>query len=647
MRKLVYTNVEIEGFQSFGNPVSVPLDRVGVNLIKGSNGVGKSTLINAICWCEYGYNPKKSLETWKDNRPESYRGVRVIVDRHDGSFDYRVARHYQFKGKTLGLTGGSSLMLFIKSKEEPEFNSSHLCDGLHKSDIQEAIIKTIGLDKKSYLNSVIFGQRVLGLISNSNADKRKLFEQIFDVSFVELAKDKAKDRYNELTTQLADIGTDTARIRGVVGEKEKYLADQQALVDQFESNKQKKISQLQEELVRCSSNLDLHTKELETLQSDISDLLNLPEPNFDTDSYNEAKGVIKGLSEVFVTVEGQIDDYSREVTRCDERIASLIDKKENLDTSCPTCSRRLKQSDIDKVLASIDVDINKEHEGKSHIVNELEKLKTDLDQIRFKKEKSEAEFDQLADSWNKYYDALESYKSAVKNLPSMEGDAKALAVRVESVNNEIASLNKRIEDARREDMHFIDLDALAAEIQILKDSIDEKELEFLSTEKDRGLVEWWLKKGFGSSGLKSFVFNAMLTNLNQYIKVYSSRLGIGVRFSIDMNKDSKPFVTTIYRDDQVLNYEDLSGGQKQRVDLCLAFAMHDLISHSVDINLFVTDEGMEGLDNAGIEAVFDLLRLKAENKSVYVVTHSDIIDGLNCSNMYLSLDDLGNTVING
>ena len=72
--------------------------------------------------------------------------------------------------------------------------------------------------------------------------------------------------------------------------------------------------------------------------------------------------------------------------------------------------------------------------------------------------------------------------------------------------------------------------------------------------------------------------------------------------------------------------------------------MHDLVSYNSNINILILDEVFEGLDEAGEAAVFDLIRMKAdEGKSVYVITHSPHIDSLYSSTIEVGGGDVGAT----
>jgi len=74
--------------------------------------------------------------------------------------------------------------------------------------------------------------------------------------------------------------------------------------------------------------------------------------------------------------------------------------------------------------------------------------------------------------------------------------------------------------------------------------------------------------------------------------------------------------------------------------------MHDLISYNSNINVLIMDEVFEGLDESGEAAVFDLIRMKAdEGKAIYIITHSPHIDSLYSTTVEIEVDDMGRTLI--
>ena len=628
----------IEGFQSFGKRVVFNLNRNGLNLIKGQNGVGKSTIFNAILWCEYGGNLKKSIETWKERRPADYKGTRVVVERTDGEFDYRIVRHLKYKGTTFGLVGGDKLMIYKKSVDEPKFTAEHLLgDGLHKSDMQLLINEQIGMDEQTFLNSIMFGQRVKSLIEAPNADKRKLFEELFNLDFVEEAKERAKEKYAALQEKIQAL---TYKLEGA--KRELFNANENLGREiEFEREWQDQHEQI---LQKLNSDIQSTKEELNNANADL-DRLEKESKQYDLSELEAFKEEVRNLEQDWRVKNGELSDVKVSIGKSEREIRIAQDKLEqykrdydHIETNCPYCNSELSKDKVEEAKRAID--------------NKADKEKQVIEKLGELKQEKEKQYASLDKELKELEAVVNKKRSELSELQNNSQRGVEIAVEIRSLKKQIEALKQRIEKLTRDytieskkEGKKADRDKynkIISDCEALLKNGD-TDLQNLQQEADR--VDWWVKKGFGSGGLKSFVFNAMLNQMNIYAQRYASRLGFRVEFSVDMTKASKPFQTLIYDGEFVRDYEDLSGGQKQRVDVCVAFAMHDLISHKSDINILVMDETTEGLDNKGIESFFDLVRQKAESHSVYLVTHSDIIDSLNCKSIVLGLDEDGNTEI--
>ena len=75
-------------------------------------------------------------------------------------------------------------------------------------------------------------------------------------------------------------------------------------------------------------------------------------------------------------------------------------------------------------------------------------------------------------------------------------------------------------------------------------------------------------------------------------------------------------------------YAANSAGERRRIDLCIAFALGDLVSNRANkrFNILILDEVFDHLDEAGIESVMLLLnKLSSVRESVFVITHNDTL----------------------
>lgn len=132
--------------------------------------------------------------------------------------------------------------------------------------------------------------------------------------------------------------------------------------------------------------------------------------------------------------------------------------------------------------------------------------------------------------------------------------------------------------------------------------------------------EWLLRDPLGNKGLKTYIFNSMLDKINLSIQRYAETLGYSIVFEMNLDSGRKDLLTHVFQKDINRAYHDLSGGQQQLVDVCLALALHDVISNKV--NVLLMDEVFESLDEDNIEKVVNLIEVKSQQVSVHLMTHN-------------------------
>lgn len=638
MKKVHYSKITIEGFQSICKPMSFKLDNVGLNLIKGVNGVGKSTVFNAVLWAEYGGNMKKSVASWLDVRTDGFRGTRVVIERTDGEYDYMIVRHLAFKGTTKGLAGGDKLMIFKKLTGSGGFTDADLVgDGLHKTDMQLMIQDQIGMDSRTFLNSIIFGQRMASFVETDNKDKRALFEQLFNVGFVDNARLLAKEEEAKLMSEISVVETRYEGVEKSLEELQAKLIEQTEVIEEFETVKKGRIKVAKDNLDESKAAIATTKKAIKQYQDQLAkyDLNKAEELQEELDNHQQLAKVAKQtLSES----EIEVDDIQKEITKAIKNRQDLERQLTEINTTCPSCLQALPKSKIELVKKNISDQIKKEQE--------VEKTQSARLEIAKKHNVAKLMVDsEIKKSIAKVQESLDTYSTDKEEAATTKANLAHKESRLKEIELGLIKLQTALKTEQDAKPPKIDLDTTRNKIQELSDNIESFADDIETRQYRLTRVQWWITKGFGVSGLKAFVFNAMLAQLNLFSHKYSARLGFRVEFSIDMTKASKPFQTLIYKGDTIKDYEDLSGGQKQRVDIVIAFAMHDLISFNSDINILVMDELFEGLDNEGVEAAFELIREKAEQKSVYLITHADFVDTLNSRSVTFELDEEGSTYL--
>lgn len=567
----------IEGFGSICNELSLDLSDNGVYIVRGKNGSGKTTLFNAFIWCLYGINLKgvkiSELVTKEEFRTHNFRGTRVVLEFTKNGIHYIVARHIKYKGKTLEISGGSQLLVW---------KNGELIDAQHKDDSQKYIEEILEINSSVFLSSVLFGQRMKRFIEASPTEKRELFESIFDLSYIDNAKDNALKEKNSIEGEINSLENQNHSLKVSIDSKNRMIVQIKQQIETFEKIKQ-------DQIIDLKRMIEKNQDALKTLQlKEVEELYEIESP------------------------ETSINSIELDLSRYNIELKSLVVPKE-INKLCNTCGNELNEAQVTKLKKDYEEDLK----AYKNLKNSLEETIQGLIKEKSALEEHIAELKIFEE-----HNALQ-IQIGVEN--------KLIQKSIDTCNSNISSYNEQIEKIQLQELgkSQSDIDSLIKEIEQDELSI-EKNNNLLGEYKDvLEVVEWWYKVGFSSKGLKGYILNSALTLLNKSIHKYSSRLGFRIKFSIDTSKASKPFITQCFNGDVELSYNEFSGGEKARIDVATAFAMHDLVSSNIVFNTLIMDEIFEGLDNDGIEDVFDLIRMKGEGKSLYVITHSEQIDSLN------------------
>ena len=618
-----FKGLRIEGFGSVVKPQIINLDTKGVTLVKGVNGAGKTTMFSALFWALYGVNLKgvkqDKVMSWKRLRGADFKGTRVLVTAVIGDQEVIIARHIDFRGTTKGLKGESKLMIFLDGELYGE--------GLHKSDGQAFINSLIGIDSTMFINSVMFGQRMKRLIESDNKSKRDLFEAMFDLGFIEDAKTKAKEKRDELVSEIQKIERSLSAEQRTVQDCEDRIEDIKSIEERFETQKREKLSKADDEISTYEASIKEIESELKKLRKTSTETVTEKELDAAKAVVEKTKKELYEQSDKNEELRDTKRDYVREVEKSEGELIRLEKELKETPENCSKCGADLDKEKVAKIKKALTSKIEAEKQV-------LETAKQGLEESEKAFEKGREAIAKLTEANDLAHDALTKLERKLSERDRIAEGIVALEDRILRGKEYLEKAKERRKEIEAEKPIVGELGKVVAQKVKAEESIEKLEKELEAKEAKKEKYEWWMSKAFGSGGLKAFVFHAMLEQLNNHIVKYASRLGSYVKFSVDLSKASKPFTTTCFIQGDEVDYEELSGGERQRMDIAMAFAMHDLIKSQVQMNILAMDEIFEGLDAEGIETAFDLIRVKAgENTSVFVITHSQTIDSLNTKSM--------------
>lgn len=541
-----FGNLHIEGFKSIPE-LDINLGSKGLHIIRGSNGYGKSTLIDSLVWCLYGIalNEVSDVNTWKKFRPKDYQGTLVSVYFSKGTDVYKVTRCYNYTGDVEGQKGRSQLF-FYKNTE--------LSDKKKKAEIQQEIKSAIGISSDLFINSIFFGQGLRRLNQLNGTSQKEIFDEIFDMSFIMHARAMAKEEYSKRQSNFTSLSNSLKISESSLKVLEKTLKNAQKEAKEFKKNKREEIASLRES--KKSS-----TKALKDLE------LKAPNQYISTKEIKEIEDKIKEVKGLLKEAKNTKDDVTIE-----DLVNNIIGLLEE-----------------DKTKEAI-----KQLKSLAQAFNSIEVYQTMLDDLGDQR--------------------LKLYKT--------QSEQKAYINKIETLQSRVDFYTRNIKKAKEAQPSSMPQD-LEEKIEKQKTSIQQYKAEIEKVEEELENYKWAYTEPLGNNGLKAYIFENSLKDLNTILLDYSNAIGITIQFFMDTSSARKEFSTYIKMEGETVLYKELSGGQKQLVNLVMAFAMNELVSYQKGFNITFLDEVFENLSYDNIELVTSMIRKIFKDKTLYLITHHD------------------------
>lgn len=611
---IVFEKITIESFGSIKGPFEYVFDSPGINLILGKNGSGKTTILNALAWCLYKQLLKKgsSIEPWKHTQDKKYRGTMVSVNFRDDKNSYQVTRCKDFKGNIgkPNQRGGSKLFFFTNGELDKK---------KYKSNIQPDVEKAIGYSFTLFKNAILFGQEVERLMKESGPNKRKVFEEAFDTSFIDEAKDKVE-----------------VRLKKRKAIEEKYAA----MVERF-------------------------TEDLEHFDMTTDDLLQINErriKSLEEDKKNLKKEIQKLDSWLFSNnqdIEGQVEDIEAQLKEAQSKIDSKLSdeefrlnmwintkdqeretlkdeieflfKESRKNKVCPVCNQPLAKAKITDIKNKMAKKMGELKKRSSAVKGELEKLRAKYKKVL-----------KAIDNQEKYAEQVSKLVIALRKArEARDKVAPTIALIGDKKDKQIPAIKKSIQNLINEQLVLKkDREKKKAALKI---KLGSATASYKHYQKKNELDEWLVKDPLSTKGLRAYIFDSMLQDLNDALREYRQFVNFGIRAYVDLETGRKDIKIAIIKKGEEIPYEDLSKGQKQLTDAILAFGINDTITKNRPINIFLMDEVFESLSIDNVEIISNIVMQKASKYSIHMITHLTSFQPRGIKKTVLQLNNQGYT----
>lgn len=443
-----------------------------------------STLLNALVWALYGKNIKgvSEVNTWKEYQPKDYKGTRVEVFFQKNQDSYKVIRCQKFKDYLEDGAKGNDRLIIIKNAEIINIKG--------KNELQNAINKELGLSYLLFMNSIMFGQGIKRLIQESNSDKKKLFEEVFDLEYLNLAKGIANQDKAVILNEINQLESESLSLKKELEANKEAYFDLRSREKSFKKDLREKSRKLKEERKDLTALLIAKQKHI----SDEVDVAIEQKVRNQTKAVQEIKNRIKINKETLSTPLNELVDESIELIKNKqykkalkmltpiskafkerEELQSLyeesVERLDELEFNCSKYKTLVKEcSDIASDLADIDQEIKDLKNQKLKVMStkykeRLKKIRKDLRKVDEDYHNRELELenynwlinDPLGNNGIKAYLFDSSLHLLNRTLASY---SEVLGFRIE-FNIDLNSTRKDFVTLIERDNHIIDYDELS------------------------------------------------------------------------------------------------------------------------------------------------------------------------------------------
>lgn len=620
-------SLSIDNFLTVGS-AWVELDDRGLLLIQGqnnddpsaeSNGAGKSSVVDALCWGIYGTTARGVSSDAVVNKTAK-KDCKVVVTLIEGVKEYTITRHRKHA------TGKNSVLIF--ERDTSTGAGVDMSKGTDK-ETQEVINKVMGCSLDVFMSAVYAGQECMpDLPGMTDKQLKLLIEEAAGVEVLSDAYTNARDRYNKAKASLdVVVSQQTLAINGKTA-LEVALVGQETQSKAFEDGRrerakaelakvlpaQKEIAEAEEALKAwdepaARAELDEIEVKIKAHNAEKAELRRLEE-----ESYAAEKVVATGRSELTLK--------KRDLTNMEEALANI---EAQIGKPCGECGKTYCEHDLEAARQARREAIAALKSSMVPMVADLKKKITAMEEAAEKAgafAKGMTDITALALRQRELSNLLNAIDATKRKIEAKQGEVTAIKAAANAKLTEANPWTKAIEAKKGE------IEAAGKNINLLTKGIEERgaEVELLAD----------AVKVFGPAGVRAHILDTVTPYLNDRTREYLGALADGnihatwATLAKTAKGDLKEkFNIDVTNDKGAESFAGLSGGEKRKVRLATAMALQDMVASRATkpIEIFVGDEIDHALDEAGLERLMTVLEKKAKERgTVLIISHNALTD---------------------
>ncbi|MBN2603905.1 MAG: SMC family ATPase [Candidatus Thermoplasmatota archaeon] len=675
----------------------------GVTGIVGLNGVGKSTIFEAISWAIYGPNAARtSADQIRLNGADPSDPCRVELEFVFSDDYYRITR--EMSGKNLS----SAATVLVNGQ----------CAASSVESANKYIQKKLGMDYKSFFTSIFAKQKELNALSTMNPSERrplilkmlgidildeiiktikddrkeksaiveKLGQNLWDESGknkIQIHKDELKDlesknrifddTINEINSKIRLLVSSVKEAENRHQEIKNLFEELQKEKDKLEEIRQKFESKkaLQKEITKLQNSIQTREKILSETRNKLK--------NFSTidSDIDQIENRLKKINDSILDFVKNIQQKNTMVDTIKDEIKILREKnikitKMGPEASCPTCERVLGNQ-YSKLLEKFGIEkTEKEKRINNHLI-EIQKDKENQEKIdREKKaiEKKRKYFNEQLKEKERLLVNIDNITSEIDKEKREKKEKENLIIKLDKITfdeNQHSSLKSKLDETyakykscqkvvneKKDNLSYakIHLERVKStkqvhnhKIQTLKKTIKELEdFEKIMKEEKKIVQQLSMLKDLMNS-FRTDLISRIGPTLSSYASEFFDLFTEGKysQIELDENYDIK-----VYDRGEQFPIRRFSGGEEDLSNLCLRLAISEIITERAGglFNFIILDEIFGSQDSIRRQNIMRALNtLSSKFRQIFLITHIDDVKNYMENIIYVSENEDGTSTV--
>ena len=627
-----FLKLKIHNFMTIGDAEELSLDGKGLVLIQGinqddtsatSNGVGKSSIVDALCWAIYGQTARDETgDAVVNNVAKKDCYVRLTLQ--DGATTYRITRyrkHKEFKNQTV-----------VEAASPGEDDTTGVWVDMSKGtekETQEVVNGIMGCSLDVFMAAIYAGQEAMpDLPKMTDKQLKLLIEEAAGVERLEDAYAKAREKWSGAKAMLdrhvsekagyeARLHSTFVAIESKKIEHEDFEASRKSRHEGYVDN----AATIKKTLVSIFGEIKAAHEEgvirqRDKLEAQLADHAKV------VAGERELVGKLSSAQGTLTRAQAAAEAAKREATR----IKGMIDNApDEMKKPCPECGKPHTEDELAEYCAV----------QKEKLTHQIGRAKLDLSAVEAAQ--------RIVVSVQK---ELDDYRAAMPDVSEVASAKRVL----DATLSDIAGMKGRLQVLKKDHDRNVELanaalteanpydsalEVLEKQSLVLHNASDAL-AEAIGTAQDKVALYESCVKVFGPAGVRAHILDSVTPFLNERTADYLSALSDGnisavwSTLSTTAKGDLKEkFNIEVENEKGAKSFKGLSGGEKRKVRLATMLALQDLVASRAvkPVDLWIGDEIDDALDPAGLERLMGVLERKArERGTVLVVSHAELRD---------------------